>query len=81
MFGIVITKENKFVMKINQDHPPCKSHVCFQSLQDMGRKQKLFAAFFPELYLSAAWMKSPDLRDLENNLILQVFLSVGHLRE
>lgn len=43
MFGVMVTKENKFARKIKQDLPLCDSHVCFQSPQDMRRKSKLLA--------------------------------------
>jgi len=46
MFGVMITKENKFVRKINQDQPLHNSHACFQRLQDMGGKYKQFASSF-----------------------------------
>lgn len=65
--GLMITKENIFVMKIESNHCVCKENAsCLLPLSKT-------------VHLSA-WKKSLDFRDLEKNLILQVFLNVGHLR-
>lgn len=65
--GLMITKENIFVRKTETNHCVWKEYtICLVPLSKT-------------VHLST-WMKSLGFRDLENNLILQVFFNVGHLR-